>query len=316
MNTQQMIVRFSLCLLAACPFAVAPTCAQILVTHVPLVTFNGDSANDNFGRSASGAGDVNGDGIADLIVGAVNDDNNGFDSGSAQVLSGFDGSLLHSFDEHSANDQLGVSVSGAGDVNGDGFADLIIGLADGAAFNGNAGPFSGTAQVRSGSDGSLLHSFATDSTVDRFGWAVSGAGDVNGDGLADLIVGARYDDQNGERSGSARVFSGSDGGVLHTFDDSAAGDWFGYSVSGAGDVNGDGFADLIVGAYRDDNNGGDSGSATRGPAKPAGRKASLDQIRQSWYCPRVYLPRGDALRAPPALHHYFNNYSASTPWLR
>ena len=65
------------------------------ITHVPLFTFDGDSAGDEFGSSVSGAGDVNGDGLADLIVGAFRDDNNGSGSGSARVLSGLDGTTLY-----------------------------------------------------------------------------------------------------------------------------------------------------------------------------------------------------------------------------
>jgi len=84
---------------------------------------------------------------------------------------------------------------------------------------------------------------------------------VNGDGCPDFIVGIVEDNPNGTDSGSARVFSGVDGSVLYTFDGDSAGDRFGWSVSGAGDVNGDGFDDLIVGADRDDNNGGYSGTA-------------------------------------------------------
>ena len=106
-----------------------------------------------------------------------------------------------------------------------------------------------------------LYTFNGDSAFDLFGLSVSGAGDVNGDGFADLIVGAIGNDNNGSFSGSARVFSGVDGSVLYTFDGDSAEDHFGWSVSGAGDVNGDGFADLIVGAVFDDNNGSASGSA-------------------------------------------------------
>ena len=252
MKIQPMITRASLCLLAWCALAVAPTCAQT-ITHVPL-TFNGDSdgmANiavgelgDRFGSTVSGAGDVNGDGFDDLIVGASGDDNNGLESGSVRVFSGVDGSVLYNVDGDSAGNRFGGVVSDAGDVNGDGVADLIVG----AGLDSTNGTFRGSARVLSGVDGSVLHDFEGDTVGDLFGTSVSGAGDVNGDGFADLIVGALFDDNNGFNSGSARVFSGVDGSVLYTFDGDSAEDNFGGSVSGAGDVNGDGFADLIVGA--------------------------------------------------------------------
>ncbi|MCH8165935.1 MAG: FG-GAP repeat protein [Planctomycetes bacterium] len=146
-----------------------------------LFTFDGDSAFDQFGFSVSGAGDVNADGFADLIVGAYRDDNNGSTSGSARVFSGLDGSVLYTFNGDSAGDQFGFSVSGAGDVNADGFADLIVG----ATVDDNNGPFSGSARVFSGLDGSILFT-------------------VNGDGFADLIVGAVGDNN---AAGSARVIS-------------------------------------------------------------------------------------------------------------
>ena len=107
----------------------------------------------------------------------------------------------------------------------------------------------------------IAYTFDGDSMSDWFGYSVSNAGDVNGDGFSDLIVGARFDDNNGSDSGSARVLSGVDGAILHTFDGDSGFDFFGFSVSNAGDVNGDGFADLIVGARFDDNNGSNSGSA-------------------------------------------------------
>ena len=218
-----------------------------------LFTFNGDNSDDFFGRSVSDAGDVNGDGFADLIAGAFGNDENGNYAGSARVFSGADGSVLYNFYGDNGYDLFGFSVSGAGDVDGDGFDDLIVGAA--GADNG------GTARVYSGADGSVIYNFNGDSTGDFFGRSVSLAGDVNGDGFDDLVVGAYYDDNIGNDSGSARVFSGADGSVLATLYGDNAGDLFGHSVSGAGDVNGDGFDDLIIGARYDDNTGTNSGSA-------------------------------------------------------
>ncbi len=227
------------------------------ITHVPLYTFNGDNMGDQFGVSVSGAGDVNGDGRPDLIVGAWFDDNNGISSGSARVFSSSDGSTLFTFYGDDAFDEFGWSVSGAGDINGDGYADLIVG----ALSDANNGTSSGSVRLISGINGSTLFSINGDSARDQYGISVSGAGDVNGDGIPDLIVGARFDDNNGTDSGSARVLSGLDASTLFTYYGESAFDEFGISVSGAGDVNGDGFADLIVGARLDDNNGLDSGSA-------------------------------------------------------
>ena len=266
MNIQQIVMHSISCLLAWCVLAVAPAFAQT-ITHVPLFTFDGGANQDQFGRSVSGAGDVNNDGFDDLIVGAPNDDipNDGGQqikdystesqsNGSAQVLSGSDGSVLYNFDGDAAFDGFGGSVSGAGDVNGDGFDDFIVGASNGGSSSG------GYARVFSGVNGGVLYNFDGDSAIDLFGASVSGAGDVNGDGFDDLIVGAPADDNNGNFSGNARVLSGSDGSVLYSFDGDL-GDEFGRSVSGAGDVNGDGVPDLIVGAPRDDNNGDRSGSA-------------------------------------------------------
>ena len=262
MNIQKVISRFSFCLLAWCIWAVAPTFAQTIITHVPLFTFDGDGTSDQFGSSVSGAGDVNGDGFDDLIVGASGDDNISGNSGSARVFSGADGSVLYTFDGDAFLDRFGASVSGAGDVNGDGFDDVIVGVSkdDDNRPCCQSGAV-GSARVFSGVDGSVLYTFEGDSLGDRFGFSVSGAGDVNGDGFADLVVGALGDSNNGPASGSAQVFSGVDGSVLYNFDGDSEFDHFGNSVSGAGDVNGDGFADLIVGAIGDDNNATNNGSA-------------------------------------------------------
>jgi len=218
-----------------------------------LFRFDGSAVIDELGNSVSGAGDVDGDGFADLIVGAPGADPSGIsDAGSAFVFSGADGSQLFRFDGSAALDELGYSVSGAGDVNGDGFADLIVGAP--GADPGGLGE-AGSAFVFSGADGSQLFRFDGQAFRDLLGRSVSGAGDVDGDGFSDLIVGAAADPNGLFNAGSAFVFSGADGSQLFRFDGSAAVDQLGNSVSGAGDVDGDGFADLIVGAREADPGG-------------------------------------------------------------
>ena len=222
-----------------------------------LYQWDGENANDRFGESVSAAGDANGDGYDDVIVGAFYADSNGSNSGSAYLYSGVDGALLYQWDGQNANDTFGQYVSAAGDVNSDGFDDVIIG-ADGADSNGLSA--NGSAYVYSGADGSLLYQWDGHNNTDRFGWCVSGAGDVNGDGFDDLIVGAFSANNNGYYSGSAYVYSGADGSVLYQWDGQNTGDYFGGSVSGKVDVNSDGFDDLIIGAHWADPNGVDSGS--------------------------------------------------------
>jgi len=206
-------------------------------------TFSGEAAGDQFGFSVSDAGDVNNDGFPDFIIGAPFHDSAGADRGRAYVYSGLTGSLLYTFDGAGAGDNFGYSVSGAGDVDTNGYDDVIIG----APLNDFAGTNAGQAYVYSGSNGALLYTFTADSAGDDFGRSVSGAGDVNNDGFADVIVGAPlYDDPiNTLATGRAYVYSGANGSLLYTFigqcyniscDDSLD-MGFGQSVSGAGDVN-------------------------------------------------------------------------------
>jgi hypothetical protein len=219
-----------------------PGSAQIRsgVTGEVLFSFVGLAPEDQFGESVSGAGDVNNDGHADVIIGSSRRGGPSRPS-YAHVYSGKDGGLLWRF-TGGPQDSFGSSVSGAGDINKDGHDDVIVGARQ---FNG-----SGYARVLSGKDGSELYTFTGDDDNDRFGYSVSGAGDVNNDGFPDLIVGALWDDDTFQTAGSARVFSGKDGTLLYSFHGSADKQHFGSVVSGAGDVNQDGFDDIMAGTTR------------------------------------------------------------------
>jgi hypothetical protein len=222
---------------------------------------NGAAAGDGLGNSVAGAGDVNSDGNTDFIVGAKFADPGGLNAaGSAYVYSGATGALLYQKNGAAAIDHFGESVAGAGDMNGDGKADFIVGasVADPGGLSG-----AGSAYVYSGATGALLYQKNGAAAGDLLGISVGGAGDINGDGKADFIVGASVANPGGlSAAGSAYVYSGATGALLYQKNGAAAGDHFGESVAGAGDVNGDGKADFIIGAWRADLGGlFDAGSA-------------------------------------------------------
>ncbi|MGB0953837.1 MAG: VCBS repeat-containing protein [Planctomycetota bacterium] len=220
-----------------------------------LYQWDGVGQSDRFGSYVSDAGDINGDGFGDVIIGA-RDASPGalINAGSAYAYSGADGSLLHQWDGEAASDRFGSIVSGAGDVNGDGTPDLVVG-----AFAADPGGLTsaGSAYVYSGADGLLLYRWDGEAEWDHFGGAVSGAGDFNGDGFDDVAVGASSASPGGLSSaGSAYVYSGADGSLLHQWDGGGPTGYFmGTSVSDAGDVNGDGTPDLLIGLLRKHNSG-------------------------------------------------------------
>ena len=208
-----------------------------------LFTFTGPMPNAFLGQAVDGAGDVNADGYADLIVGAAGEDANGIDSGAAYVYSGQNGSVLHKLVGSFAKARLGGAVSGAGDLNGDGFADVIVG---GQPDTGTPQP-NGHARVYSGASGSVLFDFIGPSVVSRLGCAVDLAGDVNGDGVGDLVVGDWRDPTAPTGGGSVSVFSGASGSLLFRRYGDKANDRLGLCVSGVGDANGDGRSEFMAG---------------------------------------------------------------------
>ena len=245
---------------------------------------DGVAANDYSGHSVASAGDVNGDGYADLIIGAYGANSNagaayvvfGEASGfsSSLELSTLDGSNGFRIDGVAANDVSGFSVASAGDVNGDGHADLIIGAYGansnaGAAYVvfGEASGFSSSLELSAldGSNGFRIDGVAAG---DRSGISVASAGDVNGDGFTDLIIGANGADTLTGAAyvvfGGASGFSSSlelsdlDGSNGFRIEGVATNDLSGRSVASAGDLNGDGFDDLLVGAYGTNNQAGAS----------------------------------------------------------
>jgi len=211
---------------------------------VPEITVSGEALNNYFGRSVSAAGDVNGDGYSDVIVGAA-----GYSANTGRAYIYFGGEILNNIaDLTLTGDATGIyfgeSVSTAGDVNGDGFSDVIVG-ADGYNTNtGRAYVFYGSASMNNVADMTMTG----ESTNNYFGISVSTAGDVNGDGYSDCIVGAK-----GYSTSTGRVYLYYGGASMNNVADLIMTgvttlNQFGISISTAGDVNGDGYSDVIIGA--------------------------------------------------------------------
>jgi PKD repeat protein len=255
----------------------------------PNWTAESDQAGAYFGNSVSTAGDVNGDGYTDVIVGAPYYDNGQTDEGRAYVYHGSAAGLSSLSNWTAESDQagawFGVFVATAGDVNGDGYADVIV-TAD-RYDNGQTDE--GRAYVFHGSAAGL--STTPDWTAEgnqagaEFGNVANTAGDVNGDGYADIIVGAKYYDNGQTDEGAIFVYYGSPAGLSPTPNWTAESDQtgaeFGVWADTAGDVNGDGYSDVIVGARYYDNGQTDEGRAYAYYGSAGGLSLTPDWIVES-----------------------------------
>jgi subtilisin family serine protease len=216
----------------------------------------GEQEGARFGISVSSAGDVNGDGHDDVIIGAPYHDDDQADEGRVYLYlgstQGLEATPAWTLDGNQAGAQFGRTVAGAGDVDNDGHDDVIVG----ARYFDNGHVDEGCAFVYHGTSSGLETTprwTADGNQADaRLGYYVASAGDVNGDGYDDVIVGAPFYDNGNTNEGQASVYLGSSSGLAASPVWTAEGNqnhaWFGLSAATAGNINGDRFDDVVVSA--------------------------------------------------------------------
>ncbi len=210
------------------------------------------------------AGDLDGDGVPEILLGTpfsappigggtrLEESPRGaplglrFGAGRALVYSGNSRAVLFVFDGEQDGAQLGHSVDGVGDISGDGVPDFIIGAPYADPMGRTA---AGSIFVRSGADGEVIFRFDGANSGDYLGWAVAGVGDLDGDGVPDLLMSAPNASPGGRhRAGSVYLRSGATRELILQFDGEEPEATFGSTLAVAGDIDGDGVPDIIIGA--------------------------------------------------------------------
>ena len=231
-----------------------------------------------FGSALDGPGDVDGDGVPDVLVGAPGGVLCSFplgcfgsSRGTASLNSGTSFLSVQGWQGANENDRLGAAVAGLGDVDGDGFPDLAIGAPQ---RNDTAASGAGYVQVVSGATGVVLNTWFGAQPGDGFGWSVAGPGDTDGDGVRDVLIGAPWAKGDAPASGWAGLYRGNDGTLLESWNGKATDDRFGQVAAGQ-DVDGNGLPDLLIGAPGRD---GPAGSNAGAVAAYAARGAALLEL--------------------------------------
>jgi len=196
---------------------------------------------DAFGRDCALLGDLNGDGFSEYGVGAENTDTAGFtNAGSGYVFSGIDGTLLYEFLGEGHTSWMGGVITSAGDLDCDGVLDILTSaIGDGVVY------------AYSGATGDQLLR-VTGNPIERFGWSLAAAGDLNHDGHDDFLVGAYFANTGIGREGAVYAYSGVDGTELLRIEGQVADARLGFAIDGGEDVNGDGTPDILVSSTLED----------------------------------------------------------------